>query len=170
MPEQPQSIDLDDSKHQRIQHWEWIAERVGWVLIASILVAGGLGLIGPGIFSHRQAMSSDGRLRIEYHRIQRNEAPCELLIQFERPSADQDAIRLAISRAFTDATTIESLVPEPDAVEMQADRLVYTFLISGPARDGKVVLRYQNHRIGSLRYDMALDAGANLSLSHFVCP
>ena len=164
------SIELEDPKQQRFQYWEWIAERIGWGLFAGIVLAGLLGLLGPGMLSHRVVSSSDGRLTVDYYSIQRNEAPAELLIGFEHPGADQDRVRLAISRALTDSVSIDSITPEPDTVEMQPDRLVYTFLASGPAQRRKIVLRFENHQMGKLRYDIALEGGPSVSLSHFVCP
>jgi len=164
------SLELDDARHQQIQHREWIAERIGWGAIGLIILAALLGLLGPGVLSHRVASSSDGRLTVDYYRLQRNEAPSELLIRFDHPGADQDRLRLTISRELTDAVTIDGIAPEPDAVEMQADRLVYTFLASGSSPARKIVVRYQNHQMGALHYEVALEGGPSVSLSHFVYP
>jgi hypothetical protein len=166
---QTRSIELDDPDSLRLQSREWIAERIGWVLIAAALLAAVLGLLGPGPLSHRYASSSDGRLSVEYYSIQRHEAPAELIIRLPDVQR-QDEIRLAVSREFTDRITTESITPEPERIEMQGERLVYHVAAADSGGEAVVVVRYRNTAMGRLRYEVALEDGPVVSISHFVCP
>ena len=87
MSEQTEStLDLEQPENQRASSREWWAERIGWVAISIILIAALLGAFGPGPLSHREAASDDGRLRVDYYRVQRYAAPAELRIRFEHES------------------------------------------------------------------------------------
>jgi hypothetical protein len=44
-------VDLDIERNHRFQRREWCLERFGWLLLALIILAGLLGLLGTGRFS-----------------------------------------------------------------------------------------------------------------------
>ena len=78
--------ELDTPRQQTIQRREWIAERIGWVLMAVVLFAASLGWLGPGLFSSRVVRSSDGLMEVEYDAIERYDAPCKLTIHLHGAS------------------------------------------------------------------------------------
>src|SRR5688500_11662442 len=98
MPDESQTIELDDPASLRTQARQWRAERIGWLAVAATLLAALAGLLGPGLLSFRTRESSDGRLSVEYYWAQRFEAPAELFIRLQ-PAASESKVRLAISRS-----------------------------------------------------------------------
>jgi hypothetical protein len=169
MSTETNTIELDGSRSERIRSREWTAERVGWFVIAAILIAALLGLLGPGLLSYRIQTSPDHRLSVEYYAVQRYDAPAELRIRF-RPS-DVSMVRITVARTFTDQTTPESITPNPETVEMQGDRLVYSFRAMADHRAaGLVTYRYKSNVPGWLRYEIGLDGGPSIEVSQFVCP
>jgi hypothetical protein len=55
-----------------LQRREWRVDRVGWVVMGLILVAGLLGVWGGGLLGSVTATGSDGRVLVDYDRFVRN--------------------------------------------------------------------------------------------------
>lgn len=47
--------DIDVAEDVKFTKKSWAAERVGWVGLVLVIVAGVLGLLGPGLFSQSEA-------------------------------------------------------------------------------------------------------------------
>lgn len=62
-------MDLEIRQDQRFQQREWRLERIGWTLIALFVLAGLLGLLGPGPLSWATARSDGGLVEVEYQRF-----------------------------------------------------------------------------------------------------
>ena len=164
------TLELDDDRHQRLHHREWIAERWGVALMALIIAAALLGALGPGPLSYRTETSADGQFSIEYYALQRLEASEELVIWFETPPAGTELIRLGLSRTFTDRITVEGMTPEPESTELESDRLVYNFRASRLGGKGKIIVRYKNAEFGSIRFVVHMAEGTPMPVYHFVFP
>jgi hypothetical protein len=66
MAETQYSGDLVIEQDLRFQRRTWVAQRVGWGVIACVLVAALLGLLGSGPFASRTLDSTQGGFRLEY--------------------------------------------------------------------------------------------------------
>jgi hypothetical protein len=161
------TTNLDSERAVRCLRLEWWAERVGRLLILGTVVCALVGLSGPGPLSYSEVTSSDQRVRIEYYRLQRYEAPAELKIHFESDSQANEPVRLGISRAFADLTTIESITPPPQSTEADDEQIVYVFQGTNLIA---MTFRYKNNSFGSVRYAVTLNDGAAVSIAHFVLP
>lgn len=171
MSEQTEStLDLEQPDNRLVNVREWWAERLGWVLIAAVLVGALLGAFGPGPLSQRKADSADGRLEIEFYAVQRYEAPAELRITFKPPDPGDKLIRLALSRPFLDEITPEAIMPPPVTATMEEDRVVYSFLAADLGDEGRVTYRYQHDTFGWSSAQVTLLPGTQVELSQFVCP
>lgn len=171
MPHEPTTtLELDDERHQRRHRLEWTAERGGVLLIALILVAALLGLLGPGPLSYRKASSSDGNLSVEYYAIQRYAAPAEWVVRFRGASPDTGFVRLGVSRTFTDSVAVEEITPRPASVEMQDGRLVYTFQTADLRGEGIITIRYKHEEMGPVRCVVDLADESRAQVTHFVLP
>ena len=164
------SLELDDDRHQRLHRREWIAERWGMALVALVVVAALLGLLGPGPLSYRMETSSDGQLSIEHYALQRYEAPAELVVRFRPPPLGTKLIRLGLSRTFTDRITVEGMTPEPESTEIDDDRLVYSFRAGNLSGEQRILFRYKNNEFGSVSYAVDLVDVARADVTHFVLP
>jgi hypothetical protein len=170
MPKQAEStIDLEQPENQRASSREWWTERIGWIAISIILIAALLGAFGPGPLSHREATSDDGRLTVDYYRVQRYSAPAELRIRFE-PDATAELVDLAFSQSFVDEIKLESITPSPTAVSLQGKRVVYSFRVADLGEHGHVVYRFEHESFGPLTGTVVLLPGSEVPLSQFICP
>ena len=169
-PGATRTIGLDDPQQQKLHRREWVAERIGWALIAGAVGAALVGLLGPGWLSHCETSSAGGRLSAEYYAAIRYEAPAELRLRFESPPADADELHLTISRSFGDAVTTEGISPTPIAVEMSDENLIYVFRLDDVGKGGRVVLRFKPNRYGWLTYSVSQPSDPAIEISQFVLP
>ena len=61
--------DLEISQDLTFQRRSWIVQRVGWVMLALLILAALGGLFGPGPLSRARAGPHDGPLWVEYQRF-----------------------------------------------------------------------------------------------------
>jgi hypothetical protein len=161
---------LQSPENVRIANREWKAERIGWTVLALIVMAGLCGALGPGLLSRRTVQSAEGRLHVEHYAIVHHDAPAELLIQADRGET-AGAVRLWFSRSLTDTTTLISATPQPASMEFQADGLTYTFTAatrSPPAV--QIVYRFKPMEFGRLQYEIRMDPAAAVQIQQFVLP
>lgn len=170
MPDQTQSTrELEQPENRTANVREWWAERIGWFVIAAILIAALLGAFGPGLFSFRETTSDDGRLTVEYYAVQRYSAPAELRIRFDPPQ-DAEYVELAISQSFVDEVTPEAISPVPAAMSVKGEDVVCRFRTTDLGQLGHVVYRYEHDSFGSLPIKISLLPDSEVDLSIFVCP
>lgn len=162
---------LETPEHDREIRIETICERVGWGILALILLAALLGFLGPGPFSWRDCTSADGSIRVQYNLIERYEAPAELRMVVKAADASNGDVRLAISRTLVDEITPSSVSPVPSSIETVGDRMVYTFAMRDlNEQQGRIVARYQNDTFGVLQYDIGLEGREPVSITQYVLP
>lgn len=163
------TLELDDDRHLRQQRWEWYAEHCGMTLMAVTLVAALLGLLGPGPLSRQEAVSPDGKLRVEYDNLQRYGATTEWKLRF--PASNKGSvIQMGLTDELASKITIESLVPPPESSERQGRRVVYSFRMTDLPREGVIFMRTRNETFGSLRGEIDIAGSSVIPLSIFVFP
>jgi len=170
MAAENQTASLESAANLRRQKREWIAERCGKVLMLLIVLAAILGLLGPGPLTWSTQVSSDQSIHAEHHRVQRYQAPAELVIQVASKEEQASTAQLGLSRSLIDQVTIESIIPRPQTVTSHGDQLLYSFSRATGADELRVVIRYQNNDFGWCKYSVTSLEGQTLALSHFVCP
>jgi hypothetical protein len=93
-----------------LQCREWRAERIGWVVMALLVLAALLGVFSHGLLSDTTAASRDGALRVDYERFAHKTARTQFVITLTR--APQDP-RIRLSPSFLEFHDIEVLYPVP---------------------------------------------------------
>lgn len=172
MTDSPVSIrELETPEHVRELRIEAICERIGWGVVALVLIAALLGLLGPGPLSRMSQTAVDGSLHVDYGLIEHYEAPAELRLGIDLGAADEGAVKLSVSRSFADAITPESVSPIPVAVEAIGDQALYTFKMKDLEQgQGKIVLRFQHNDFGMLKYDIGLEGRESLRITQYILP
>jgi hypothetical protein len=161
-------IEIDqDLKHQQR---EWVAERVGWALMAVLLAAGLSGLLGHGPLSNATAGERGSLLWVEYHRFERYQAPAELKVHLRAVLGQGGTLRVWIDGQYLQGMEVQHVEPTPDSVEVAADRMTYTFRTSAPDQPTVVVYRMQAGQYGPLRARLGVEGGPQLQFSQFIYP
>ena len=115
-------IDTDIDYQRRA----WKVQRIGWLIIGTLVIAALLGTFGTGPLS---SVATDGtRLRLDYERFPRLGQSTRLRVSLQ--SAPE--LRLDFSRSYLEAFRIEQVTPEPRAVDATQDWLSYAFSGEGP--------------------------------------
>ncbi|MGK9049885.1 hypothetical protein KXR63_21255 [Stutzerimonas chloritidismutans] len=98
----------------RQQQRQWVSERIGWIILSLLIIAAVFGLFGIGSLSSAKLASTDGDLKIEYGRFERNGASSQIVI---RAKGDAEGhVELKIEGAFFERFSIENIHPQPSTV------------------------------------------------------
>ena len=122
-------LQLDE--HYGSQRRGWMADRIGWAVMAIVIVAALTGLFGNGFIGLRNAKDNTGLLEVEYNRFGRNGADITLTVVVRESAAAQSEIAIWLSNEYLDAVRIDDIRPTPDATEAHANGLKFTFLTAG---------------------------------------
>lgn len=125
----------------------WRVQRVGWVVIALMLLTALLGFLGSGPLSKGTALVP-GIMRVEYQRFTRYQTPETLTVHLEAAAIAGPVVRIGIDRRYLDRSRLESVVPPPRRVHAAADRLIYEFDVAEPGRPLMIAFGLQPQRVG----------------------
>lgn len=162
------SLEIDE--HPGFQWFEWISERLGWLLLGGILVAAGVyGVFGKHPRSERIAGRQNGDLWVEYDRRPRVDTRTVLKVHAVPGGPDSEA-RVSINDPYLDRMMIEQIVPKPKAAEARADRTVFRF--AGEKAGDPLAIRFylQPTEFGPVSAELTLGDGAVVSFDQQVFP
>lgn len=163
MGQQPIEEKLD--RQLKFHRTEWRIQRIGWIVLTIFLALAFAGLFGNGPLSHASAGSAQGR--IEYERFVRYGSPSELIIT-PAQSAAHGIGTIEITSDYLEAFRIESVTPEPTAVRMSGQRLVYEFAAEGAG--ASISFHVDPQRLWRHRALVRIDGGAALEISQLTYP
>ena len=170
MPKPEHVGDLEitqDLAHERL---EWRIERVGWIVMALVLLAALVGLLGSGPLSRATAGEEGSALWVEYNRFERHQAPAMLRVHLGPGAARDGKARLWLNREYVENIELHHIDPEPERVEVEHDRLIYTFNLPDPTRPTAVTYYLEANTYGRMPLRVGLDAGPQLNFSQFYYP
>lgn len=160
--------DLEISEDKQFQQREWKMERIGWVLMMLLVIAGLLGLLGgPGLFS--DATVAAPNLQVNYSRFVHLLEDTSLRLSAS-PVEGEDTIRISISNTLLEDMRIEGIVPEPESVEAASDHLTFSFQLQAPNEEAVVTFYLNPTQPGTKQGWLGIDGGRSVELSLFVYP
>ncbi len=177
-------IDIQDADHevQRVGQIEldedltflkraWKVERVGWIVMALIVLAALLGLFGRGPLSRATAGTTGDPVRLEYERFTRHSSPATLQVHLAPKVADNNGTaRVWLDREYMQDVNIEDISPEPERMEAGRDGIVYVFRIAHPDRPTRVTFHIQPNGYGSRPGRIGLMGKEPLRFRQFIFP
>jgi hypothetical protein len=171
MARTPRVGDLQIGQDLDFERRGWVVQRIGWGILALVLLATLLGLTGNGPFSQASAGSPESPLRVEYERFVREDAPAELRVFLGRGAVREGRVAVWIDREYLGRAEVRDVVPEPESVEVRPDRL--TFVFRAPVTgDAPLEARFdlEPRRFGRWTGRVGLPDGEPLRISQFVYP
>lgn len=159
----------DYAKVMRHHRAAWRAERIGWGVMAILLVAAMLGLFGDGPLSRARA-GSDRAFGIEYHRLVRSSAPSLYRVHVQPSMVRDGTLRLRIDRTLVDRMELESIVPAPEQETLGPGYTEFTFLLAPGARPAVIDLRYRPATFGVVRGRISIAGEHALAIEQFAYP
>ena len=154
-----------DLKHQRRL---WIVERIGWTLMALIVVAALGGLFGNGPMS--KARAGDTSLQLNYERFARYEAPTELRAHVGPELTQGKQLRLWISRDYLDHLEVERTMPPAVANDLAPGRVLYIFNLAQTNTPAQVTFYVRHTGFGKTTGRAGIIGGPEVQFSQFVYP
>jgi hypothetical protein len=148
---------------ERIHRREWLAQRIAWVLLILIILAGLAGLFGSGPLSKRSIATASGTIEVD--RFARRRASDEWLI---RAIQDDSQLALRISASFLERYEIRAIVPEPASARVDGSDVVFVF--DAAAARGTVAFHVEPEAIGLSEGSFVLNDSEPLLIRQFVYP
>jgi len=168
MAKAKQVDDLQIDDDMDFQRKEWRVERIGWVAMALLALAGLLGLFGDGPLAKAKAVN--GPLQVEYHRFERLLSPTQMVVQVDPEAVQNEEVRLVMGRNLMEALKVSAIAPQPERMELTPDSLVYIFKVSEASAPVRVTFDMETAKAGSHSGDIALENGASVNISQFIYP
>ncbi|MDG9704801.1 GspH/FimT family protein [Streptomyces sp. DH37] len=161
---------LQIQEAEGFQRKEWAFERVGWAVMALILLAALLGLFGGlGVFRSVSASDASGAVTVDYPRLTRHTARTELEVATGAAAVREGQVVLTLSSDWVDGADIGRVIPEPDTWSSGPDGLRLTFL-ADPAPP-TVRISYRPDAIGPHPGTVTVgDGGPRVGFDQFVYP
>lgn len=161
-------LEIDQDLH--FQKRMWLAQRVGWAVMALVALAALGGLLGTGPLSRTTVGERSGPLQVEFHRFERYRKPTSLRVTVAGEAITGSEARLWLDRSYLEAFQVQRVTPQPSRVEAAANRLIYVFDVAQPGQPVTVVFDVQAETFGSRQGAIGLDTGSPLTFRQLVYP
>ena len=150
-------IDEDLKLHER----GWVVQRVGWLFILAVMLAGILGLFGEGFLSRKTATA--GNIQTEYEQYFRYEAEMAIKIK----SQNEHISTISLPQDYLKDFRIIRFIPEPLHNSTIGTDVVYNFQ---PASNQTVTVYLIPKTNGSLDGVMKVNGSNSIPLHHYIYP
>jgi hypothetical protein len=170
MPDMKRIGDLELDQDLRHQKREWAAERVGWTLMALVLLASLLGLLGPGPLGRARAGKEGSPIWVEYNRFERNQSPVLLRIHLGPGAGREGRVRLKVNGRFIEKIKVEGIDPPPEVVEAGPEGPTYVFRVPDGRGPTALAFHYEPDKFGRLPVAISLEGGERVAFSQFIFP
>jgi hypothetical protein len=171
---QLQRVDeLEIEQDLTFQRRIWRVQRIGWLLIALILVAALLGLFGSGPLSRAVVSTPDGAVQLDYPRFTRYLAPAQLRLTVQPAPNGEDTVTIWFNRQYLHELQIEQITPAPQTAvaERIAGEEGIRYHFSAAAQSSLVVEFYlETEGIGLVRGQLTVGNQPPLEFWHFIYP
>jgi hypothetical protein len=160
----PHEIDEDPEFARR----EWVVQRVCWVILVLILIAGFIGLLGAGPLSQTEAAA--GPLTLEYDRFVRKLSPTVFHLRVDASAAVDQQIGVWLEQDLVDKFDVTQIIPEPVDAEAGTGRVVYYFGVTESDPVSEITFDMQPSEAGRLRSRLGLVDGPEIDVDQFIYP
>jgi hypothetical protein len=165
-PKHPPGLEHVPRDATAFQSREWLAQRIGWVLLALILVAAMTGVFGQGPLADRTLVQ--GPVTVEYQRFTRRNSDARWQITL-RDAAANGTVDVSIDARFAANFEIKAVHPEPAAVAQSNGQWVYSFA-TREAGEVMVDFEIRPHKVGRHAGTITVSGAPTFHLSQLVYP
>jgi len=169
MADLPRVGDLELEEDLKFQRGEWIAQRIGWGVMALVVIAALLGLFGGGPLSRATVSDDQGLLVVDYNRFLRHHKADTLRLKLT-PDHGANEVHLRVSADYLDALEIQQITPEPVRMTLEEGWQVLVFRVSQPGSPVAVTVHFEPDDFGSLTAQMRLNDQSPIVFEQFIYP
>ncbi len=164
------SRQLDLEEDEAFEKAEWRVQRIGWFFWALLLIAGLIGLLGPGPLSNAEATTPAGDLTVAYDRFLHYHHPAILEVELHNNESDSETTELTVSQTLLDRIEIHRIEPEPERRELAADGITYSFRRANDVEHAKILFHVEYERPGKSIGRIGLAGSEPVFFNQFVYP
>lgn len=168
MPKPKQVDDLQIDDDMDFQRKEWRIERIAWIIMVLLALAGLLGLFGEGPLSNVNA--ANGPIEVQYDRFERLLSPAQMVVQVGPAGAQNEEVRLRVGRKLLDGLQVQNITPQPDSMELMPEEIVYVFNVKEPNAPMRITFDMQTAKAGSHGGQIGIENGAAVDVRQFIYP
>jgi hypothetical protein len=170
LPETERVGSIEIEQDLDFQRRSWTVQRVSWVVMLMIAVAGLLGVFGGGVVAHA-TVGDRNELSVDYERLVRMSGSEKLGISFgERAPRSGSTVSLWLDRGWLSRHKIRSIVPEPESTSVAGNRVTYHFSVKPGAPPSKVEFDLETMGFGSMHGKAGIPGGRTVTFSQFSYP
>ena len=161
---------LEIDEHRAHQRREWLIERIGWGVMAALVVAALLGLFGDGPIGETTAGTPDA-LRVDYNRLQRAAAPTEYRFAVHPALARDGRLRLRVEDRLLEEAHLRAIVPEPESATAGPGYTEFAFAVDpGSDTPVRIVFDLEPTTFGRVTGRVAAEGAPPVVIDQFVFP
>jgi hypothetical protein len=161
---------LEINQDLEFERWSSLVQRIGWIAMALVILAGVLGLLGPGPLNDRVAGQKDSPLWVNYKRFGRLQAPLNMQVHAGPSIAKAGLLQLWLDRDYAQGLQLKQVFPEPVRTEVGASRFTFTFPVTGPSAEAIVTFTFEPEQFGSVHGTVGVEGGPTVELDQFIYP
>lgn len=156
----------DTMRHHRAA---WRAERIGWTVMALLLLATLLGAFGDGPLSraHNGSLQS---LSVRYDRLLRASAPTNYRFEANPAIASGGELRLRFDQAMVEGIEIDLIVPTPEREQAGPDYTEFVFNVAPGSSPVRIDFRYRPATFGPHNGRVSVGGAHAVTIDQFVYP
>lgn len=170
MPQPKRVGSLEIAQDIDFQRKEWRAQRIGWVVMALLVVAALAGLMGNGVLARTTSGAPTDPIRLEYARFDRMQSPSSLQLEIAGEAVAGEQVELLVGREYLQSVQIEKVVPEPEEVRGAADDLVYVFAVDEPGQPLTISFDLRHTGFGAKSGRVGIPGGPAVEFGQLVYP
>lgn len=140
-------IDQDLNYEKR----KWVVERVNWVIMSVLILAGLLGFLGNGPFSSTSATNTTASVTVDYDRFLHLQKTTTIRIHVAPEMVQEGTLRLWFDQDFLSEFKVEKIIPPPHKTEVGKHRFTFIFQVSGTEDPFLFILHVQPESPGLLK-------------------
>lgn len=171
MREIPMHGDLQIDEDIAFERREWTIQRVTFIVLLAIVIAGLLGALGgPGPLSAATLGESGASLRLTYERFIHVLEAHALSFEVRPTDASAGTVSLALGLDYLRDIEVQRVHPEPETVQAASDRLIYTFALASPGETIRIQFTVRATRFGVLGGRIGFESGPAFDIRQLVYP
>lgn len=148
----------------------WRLQRISWVILSLLLLAGVAGLFGHGPLSRATVHPLGSALEVRYDRLARRETPSLLELRVETSALVSGRVRIRLNRELVDRMQLKQIVPTPLSSEPLADGARFIFQ-TDPSRDAAFIVFSENPTTpGLVDAEVTIEGEQPVRFRQFVYP
>jgi len=162
----PNNLEIEQDIAFQYRHWR--RERLGWMVMALILVAGLSGVFGHHPLAKATSRTADGQLSIDYDRYARFDSSAEIVVTVKPEGQRDGPTRLWFDAAYLDSLRVIAVSPLPLPGEAREGERAFVFQTHGHPFTAVLAVQFQT--VGIVHGHARVNEQEALLLTHLVWP